>query len=51
MMISFPPRDKMIKYSPFQKRVLSPRPLASACMPPPHVGAKRVLIENSKDEK
>jgi hypothetical protein len=45
-MITNPAKDKMIKYSPFQKRVLSPRPLASACMPPPSVGAKRALIEN-----
>jgi hypothetical protein len=42
--------DKMIKYSPFQKRVLSPRPLVSARMPPPRVEAKRALIENKEDK-
>jgi len=46
-MITNPAKDKMIKYSPFQKRAISPCPLARMEMPP-SINAKRALIETKE---
>ena len=42
-MLKYPAIDKMIKYAPFQKRAISPCPLARIEMPP-SITAKRALI-------